>query len=531
MTQVSDRTDWVTLDGLLDRAAANWGALTAAVDGTRRVTYRELAARCRDAAGGLTALGITKGDRVAIWMPNQLEWVVAFFGAISAGAVVVPLNTALSPAEAQYQVAHSGASVLIVCDTFRGRDYLSDSLTLRQQVPQSLSIVVVGQSSDDTTVPWERIAGGPTSFAPPVNHVHDPVIMLYTSGTTGQPKGAVHSHRFTQTLAATAARLRLSENDCVVLYLPLFHVYALVAGLLLMVSVGARIVLMERFRPSESLRLIRSEGATMVYGVPTTYIDQLNDPAVDEVDFARIRFAITPLPLDLGRRVHAKLNAPCLNTFGMTETASTIIMPTLDDTVDVAIGTVGRPLDGIDARVVDEITGQPVPDGSRGVLMVRGPSIMIGYHEDPAATARAFDAEGWFRTGDLAKRDRNGNIVFIGRRSDHYRVGGELVDPIEVETVLQAHPAIQRAAAVGVPHDRLGQVGYAWVLLHGGAQVTAEDLQAHTARELAAFKVPRRVFIVADLPTTPSGKVQKFRLLATVAALTDGRTVDDLDNA
>jgi fatty-acyl-CoA synthase len=164
-----------------------------------------------------------------------------------------------------------------------------------------------------------------------------------------------------------------------------------------------------------------------------------------------------------------------------------------------------------------------VPDGSRGVLMVRGPSIMIGYHEDPAATAQAFDADGWFRTGDLAKRDRNGNIVFIGRRSDHYRVGGELVDPIEVETVLQTHPAIQRAAAVGVPHDRLGQVGYAWVLLHSGTQVTAEDLQAHTARELAAFKVPRQVFIVAELPTTPSGKVQKFRLLASLESRPDDR--------
>lgn len=518
MTPVGVRTDSVTVDGLLDRAAADWGELTAVVDGTRRTTYRELAALCRDVAGGLAALGVSKGDRVAIWMPNRLEWVTAFFGAILAGAVVVPLNTALSPAEALYQLAHSGASVLIICDTFRGRDYLSDSLTLREQVPQSLSLVVVGESSDPTTVAWQQLASGMPGFAPTVNHALDPAIMLYTSGTTGQPKGAIHCHRFTETLAATATRLRLSEKDCVVLYLPLFHVYALMAGMLLMVSVGAKLVLMERFRSPESLRLICSEGATMVYGVPTTYIDQLNDPAVDAIDFAKIRFAITPLAPDLSRRVRAKFRAPCLNTYGSTETASTVIMPTLKDTVDVAVGTVGRPLEGIRTVIVDEVTGLPVPDGAQGLLLIRGPSIMLGYHNDPIATAGAFNGEGWFRTGDLVRRDAKGNIVFIGRHTDHYRVGGELVDPVEVETVLQAHPAVQRAAAAGVPDDRLGQVGYAWVQLRSGAEVTVENLKAHSARALAAFKVPRQIFLVAELPTTPSGKVQKFRLLAALEA-------------
>jgi acyl-CoA synthetase (AMP-forming)/AMP-acid ligase II len=516
MTQVRIHTGAVTLDALLHRAAVNWGERTAVVDGTRRFSYRDLAQHCRDIACGLAALGVTKGDRVAIWMPNRLEWVTAFFGAAAAGAVVVPLNTALSRTETQYQLAHSGASVLIVCDRFRGRDYLADSLALRTQVPQSISIVVVGESSDPTTTPWHRIAGGSPGFTPPANQVDDPVIMLYTSGTTGQPKGAVHCHRFTQTLVSSAARLQLTENDCVVLYLPLFHVYALIAGLLLMFSVGARIVLMERFSSAESLHLIRSEHATILYGVPTTYIDQLNDPAVDEVDVARIRLAFTPLAPDLSRRVHAKFDAPCLNTFGMTETASIVIMPGLDDTLEAAIGTVGRPLDGITVQIVDEVTGQPVPGGSRGKLLIRGPSIMLGYHENPSATARALDADGWFHTGDLAQRDSDGNIVFIGRDSDHYRVGGELVDPIEVEAALQTHPAIQRAAAVGVPHERLGQVGYAWVQLRSGAQVTIEDLKEHCGRELAAFKVPREVFLVADFPTTPSGKVQKFRLLAAL---------------
>jgi fatty-acyl-CoA synthase len=514
MTQAGPSADALTLGGLLHRAAVKWGEHTAVIDGAQRITYRELARRCRDVAAGLGALGVTEGDRVAIWMPNRSEWVCAFFGAVMARAVVVPVNTALSPAEAQYQLAHSGASVLIIADTFRGRDYLSDALTVRSQVPQSLSIVVVGESTHAATVPWRRVAGGASGFVPPAIQVDDPVIMLFTSGTTGQPKGAVHSHRFTQTLAAAATRLQLNDDDCVVLYLPLFHVYALIAGLLLMVSVGARIVLMERFRSSESLRLIRSERATMIYGVPTTYIDQLNDPAIDEIDFTRIRFAMTPLAADLSRRVHTKFQIPCLNTFGMTETASFVLMPGPEDPVEVGIGTVGRPLDGISVRIVDETTGEPVPDGARGKLMLSGPSIMLGYHDNSAATAKAVDPQGWFHTGDLASRDRDGNILFIGRDSDHYRVGGELVDPVEVEAALQTHPGVQRAAATGVPDDRLGQVGYAWVLLHSGAQVSVDALKAHCARELAAFKVPREFFVVPELPTTPTGKVQKFHLLA-----------------
>jgi acyl-CoA synthetase (AMP-forming)/AMP-acid ligase II len=512
MTHPSDRSGPRTLDGLLARAAAGWGQRTAIVDGTRRLTYDELHRRCRDAAGGLAALGVVKGDRVAIWMPNHTEWVIAFFGAIYAGAVVVPLNTALSVSEAHYQVAQSGAAVVIVSDVFRNRDYVADAVELRNRVPHRLTIVVVGDPSADNTVSWHQVAAGAYGYERPVNAADDAAVMLYTSGTTGLPKGAVHSHRFSETLVATADRLDLTENDCVVLYLPLFHVYALVAGLLLMVSVGAKIALMERFRSAESLALMRSEGATMIYGVPTTYIDQLNDPAVGDMDFTEIRFAITPMAPDLCQRVRARFNTVCLNTFGMTETASTVIMPHLLDSAEIATGTVGRPLDGISARIVDETTGEPAPQGSRGVLLVRGPSVMIGYHDNPTETARVLDGDGWFRTGDLAEMDSDGNIVFIGRRGDHYRVGSELVDPLEVEAVLQSHPQVERAAALGVPHDRLGQVGYAWVKFRPGATATAEELQKHAARDLASFKVPRRIIIVGELPTTPSGKVQKFRL-------------------
>ena len=301
------------------------------------------------------------------------------------------------------------------------------------------------------------------------------------------------------------------------LYLPLFHILALAGGLIMMTLVGARVVLMARFDATDSLRLIQRERATVLYGIPTTYIDQLSSPAIDQTDFGSVRFAWTSLAPDLCEKVRATLGVVCLNPYGMTETAACVLFPRLGDPPDVAIRTVGRPLGQMEAMVVDEATGRPVPRGAVGLLVLRGPSIMLEYHDQPEATARAFDGDGWFRTGDLASMDADGNVTFLGRRGDSYRVGGEIVDPVEVEAALQSHPAVIRAAALGVADERLGEVGYAWAQVHPGSDVTPAELKAHVAGLLASFKVPRQVSITAELPTTPSGKVQKYRLRETLA--------------
>jgi acyl-CoA synthetase (AMP-forming)/AMP-acid ligase II len=205
----------------------------------------------------------------------------------------------------------------------------------------------------------------------------------------------------------------------------------------------------------------------------------------------------------------------CLNPYGMTETAACVLVAALDDPPQIRMGTVGRPLTGIEVKVVDEV-GEPVPPGTPGGLLMRGPSILSEYHDAPAATAEAFDHEGWFRTGDVASMDGDGNVTFVGRRGDSYRVGGEIVDPVEVEAAIQSHPDVVRAAALGVSDERLGQVGYAWVMVQGGSDLTEGELLAHTASRLAPFKVPRQLRIIDELPTTPSGKVQKFRLRQTL---------------
>jgi acyl-CoA synthetase (AMP-forming)/AMP-acid ligase II len=509
-----------TIADALDVAASRWGERTAIVDGSDRYSYADLRLQALHVAGGLTGLGVRKGDRVAICLPNGMDWAVAFHGAIYAGAVVVPLNTALSAAELEYQAGHSGATVLIACSSYRNRDYLAVARQVRGAVSQRLQVVVVGEyDGEDDVMAWACLTqGARADVSLPALDAGDPAIMMYTSGTTGRPKGAVQTHLFISTLFGAIDRLKVSEADVVVLYLPLFHIYALLCGLILMTLAGGRLVLMPRFDAGESLRLIEAERATIMYGIPTTYIDQLGHPAIDTADFSSVRYAFTPLTYDLCQKVSAKFDTTCLNPYGMTETGALSLVAGLDDPPEIAMRTVGRPLGDLEVRVVDEATGAPVPAGAPGLLLMRGPSVLLEYHDQPEASAEAIDAYGWFNTGDIVSMDDAGNVTFIGRRGDSYRVGGEMVDPVEVEAAIQSHPAVLRATALGAPDERLGQVGYAWVEVRPDSGVTGAELRAHAAGLLASFKVPRQVRIIGELPVTPSGKVQKFRLRQSLAA-------------
>jgi fatty-acyl-CoA synthase len=507
---------YATIDSAFRAVAKATPDATALVDGSMRVSYAELDDRVARVAGGLAGLGARAGDRLAIWLPNSLEWAVAFLAASRIGAIVVPVNTGLSIDEASYVVGQSGAGILVLPEIYRSRSYLPDALKVRERLsPAELTLVLVGGSSDEV-VSWAALsAAEPIPREAASASPDDPCVILYTSGTTGEPKGAVHSHRFLGPLMSAAARLGLGPDDTVVLYLPMYHVYGLLAGLVMMLLSGSRVVVMRQFDPATSLDLIESEQATIVFGVPTTYIDQLAVPDVAGRDLSAVRAAFTPFPPDLCRRV-SQVFGTCLNTYGMTETASIAFLASLDDPLEDAIGTVGYPVDQLDVRVADASTSQALPVGQVGALLLRGPSIMTHYFDKPAETARARTQDGWFRTGDLASLDAAGRLSFHGRQSDQLRVGGEMVDPVEIEIALQSHPAVERAAVAAVADERLGQVPYAWVQPSPGAECEPAALAEYVAPRLAWFKRPRRIVVVDSFPTTPSGKIQKYVLLAAL---------------
>ena len=345
--------------------------------------------------------------------------------------------------------------------------------------------------------------------------------MLYTSGTTGFPKGALHSHRIIRNMVDAADRLMLTPEDKVVLYLPLFHVFG-AAAVLTFLYVGGTIVLTESFEAAHSLELIDREAATIVYGIGTMYYDQIHHAEFGDFDLSSIRLCLAPGTGDLIRLVSDQMGT-AINGYGMTETSSITALPNLSDSIELRADTVGYPLPGFDVRVVDP-AGVDLPVNTTGELVVRGQPVMLGYYKNPDATTAVIDEDGWFFTGDAVQLTPEGYLRYMGRVGETLRVGGENVDPIEVEVALMRHPAVLIASVFGVPDDRLGEIAVAYVQLKSDEVLTESELITFVMGALASFKVPRRIKIIDELPKTGSGKVQKYVLREWFLTENSGRT-------
>ena len=507
----------ITLGGLLKRASRLFGGRTAYVVGKERVTFAELDVRVDAIALALLAEGVARGDKVAIWMPNRLEWVLFYLATVRLGAAVVPVNTSFTPDEAAYVIGHSDAKVLAVGSEFRGRDTAQEAVDIACRPDVHVrSIVVADDGVHAGTVPFTDFlrAGESVLLAPyrktcSVVRQEDLALLLYTSGTTGLPKGAMHSHKVIYNMRDAGDRMALCVDDTVVLYLPLFHVFA-AAAVISFMHAGASIVLMPSFDAGESLRLIEAESATVVYGMHTMYYDQLHHPEFSARDLSSVRFCLTPGTGDLVRAVSEHI-AQSINVYGMTETTSVTTLPALDDPIELRADTVGLPLPGFEVKTVDK-HGSSTATGVSGEIVVRGHPVMLGYYKQPDATAEAFTEDGWFRTGDAGNFTSDGYLCYHGRIKDMVKVGGENVDPAEVEAVLMRYPGVAMAAVVGEPDDRLVEVVVAYVKMLGDAEVSVQQLVDHCATQLARFKVPRRVYRVSEFPKTASGKIKKFQL-------------------
>jgi fatty-acyl-CoA synthase len=495
--------------------------------GDRRLSYAQLHARAKALAAALHELGVERGDRVALDLPNWPEFVISMFAAARLGAVIVPLNPRFTVPELQYMLRHSEASVVVSAENFNGTDYLQLFEGFLTSLPDLQYVVTVGEEDlwyDDRIYQFEDLISsgeGRELPDPSLDPDTDVFAILYTSGTMGKPKGVALTHTNLLTAAAhTVDAIDLGVDDVVFGVTTVFHVFGLGPGVLGTLIAGASLVLQEQFDPPGALDLITRHGVTVHYGVPTVYITEMRAAEARGGRPASLRAGVVagaPIGDDQVRRIRDEFCPNLCVAYSLTETSSTAAITRLDDSAEKQVYTVGRPLPGTEVRVLD-LDGTVLPEESLGELAVRGPGVMKGYYRQPGETAQAFDEDGYFLTGDLGMIDEHGYIHIVGRRKELIIRGGFNVYPREVEDRLQAHPAVLDVAVVGLAHDVLGEQVCACILPVEGAIITGEEIKEWCRGALADYKVPDIVRFFDAFPLTGSGKVRRVELARMVSA-------------
>lgn len=535
--------DWFhkqTVGRLLNQAAARYGPREALMYAGQRWTFDEFRAATDRVARALIALGIRPGDKVSVWMPNRAEWLFLFGAIAKIGAVIVPINTRFRTGDMEYLVNHSDSAALVMMDKSGPVDYLA---MLREVAPELdggnpdalhpaafpglRNVIVIGAERPAGAIGWESLLAGadktPASeLARREAGVHpdDTFLLMYTSGTTGFPKGVMHCHNPIRTITDAASRMGMSSRDVILMYLPLFHCFGLYEGPLMSWVTGARIVLTTMFDAGETLRLLQSEKATVMNGFDAHFYDLCHHPDVDRTNRSSLRTILLAVGMASSEpvaRLAQEKFGPTLSAWGMTEVGVGATRTFLDAPVDDRCVESGHPLPGYEFKVIDPATGDTLPPSTMGELCVRGYAVMQGYYKRPEADAAAIDAAGWFHTGDVCTIRADGSVRFLGRYKDQLKVGGENVDPTEVEAFLLEHPAVSKAQVVGVPDARLSEVACACIVAEPGMTITSSELADFCRGKMASFKIPKHLIVVDDYPMTSSGKVQKY-LLRQLAA-------------
>ena len=522
-----------TIPSMFAATVDRFGDRLAIVDGDTRLTYAELAAESRRFGAALVESGIESGDRVAIWNPNGIEWVVAMLGLFEAGAVLVPVNTRFKGVEAATVLSRSGAKALVTTTDFLGTDNVAMLSSSGTELPDLTTTVVTRDPVSAGTESWAdfldratEAAGAEVDRRRAAVASDDRSDILFTSGTTGVPKGVVQTHGRTLRVATDwVVMTGLNADDRYLMVNPYFHMFGLKAGILAAVCAGATMLPEAVFDVDRVLERVAQERVTVLPGPPTLYQGLLDHPGRDDHDLSSLRVAVTgaaDIPVELIRRIDDELPFSSIITgYGLTE-AGTAAATSPGDDVETIATTVGRPRPGFELRIVDG-QGTDAAAGTAGEILLRGGSIMSHYLDDPAATAEVLSPEGWLSTGDLGVVDPSGCLRIVGRSKDMFIVGGFNAYPAEIENLLLGHPDIQQAAVIGIPDERLGEVGMAFVVLGPGASTTSDEIIAWGREQMANYKAPRRVEIVDDLPLNATGKVMKEDLRARAAQTSPGR--------
>ncbi len=516
-----------TIPRLIERAADRFGAAEAIADGDRRIGFVELAARARHLGRALIALGVQPGERVALWAPNQWEWIVAALGVHSVGGVLVPINTRFRGEEAAEVLARSHARLLFTVTGFLRSDYVG---MLRSAALPDLERIVIlrGEAPAGTMTLPDLLAAAAHATEDEARAraravlPTDPCDLMFTSGTTGRAKAVPSTHA--QTLRAFfdwSDLAGLGAGDRYLVVAPFFHSFGYKAGWLACLMTGATVVPQPTFDVGEVLSRIAAERISVLPGPPTLYQSLLARPDLDAFDLSTLRLAVTGaavIPVELVRRMHSELGfATVLTAYGLTEATGVSTMCRRDDDAETIAMTSGRAIPGVEVRVVDD-GGRALLPGEPGEVVVRGYGVMAGYEGEPDETAAVIDADGFLHTGDIGVLDARGYLRITDRKKDMFIVGGFNAYPAEIEGVLLRHEGIAQVAVVGAPDERLGEVGVAFVVPRPGASLDPEALVAWSREHMANYKVPRRVELVGELPTNATGKVMRHVLRERVRA-------------
>jgi fatty-acyl-CoA synthase len=529
----------MTVGGLLDQVADRYPDHPAVLytDRPFRKTYAEFRDLCNVVARGLMAMGIKKGDHVAIWATNYPEWILTLFATAKIGAILVTVNTNYKIFELEYLLRQSDSGTLILIESFKDSNYVEITNQLcpelkdtepgelnNRTLPFLKNVIYVGDKRHPGMFPWEelytmaeRVSDSEFEERQKSLAIHDVINMQYTSGTTGFPKGVMLTHyNIVNNGKCIGDCMNFSTDDKLCIPVPFFHCFGLVLGIMACVTHGTTMVPLDYYQPLKVMEAIQNEGCTAVHGVPTMFIAMLEHPEFSKFTFNKLRTGImagSPCPVKVMQQVVELMGAGEITiAYGQTEASPVCTQTRVDDSIELRVATVGRALPHVECKVVNPETNQEVPPGVTGEFVARGYNVMRGYYKMPEATAQAIDSEGWLHTGDLATMDESGYFKITGRIKDMIIRGGENIYPKEIEEFLYTLPTVKDVQVVGVPSKEYGEEVMAFVIPKEGVCVTEDEIKASVRSHMARHKTPRYVKFIDSFPMTASGKIQKYKL-------------------
>src|SRR5579863_8001014 len=504
----------LTIGDLLDRTAGRYPERLAVASRhqSKRMTWAELSAAADRVARGLWSLGIRRGDRVGLWSTNCIEWVMLHMGCARAGVALVNVNPAYRSHELNYTLTRSRMKALFLWHADKRGNYEEVLERARHGLKLELAHTIYFDSPQ-----WPALLESAGQLPDHVS-VDDVANIQYTSGTTGLPKGVMLTHHNVVNNGQFLAQgFHYTEQDLIVVPVPLFHCYGCVIGTMSALNSGAALILPNwTFDPRATLQAIHDERATSVYGVPAMYVAEFGLPEFSSFDFTSLRTGMmsgAPCPVELMKRVLNEMHiGELVIAYGQTETSPVVTMSDAGDSLEIRVNTVGRPMPQTEIKVMSTVSSETMPRGEQGEICVRGYALMKGYDGDPAGTDAVIQTDGWLRTGDLGVMREDDCLRITGRSRDVIIRGGENIYPREVEEFLYTHPKISEVQVVGIPNERLGEIVVAWVRLRPAQVATEEEIRAWCQGQIAYYKIPEHVRFVDEFPATLSGKIQKYKI-------------------